>query len=110
MTRAVLRKRASAFLLGEQRLTPAEAEEALRVAAGVLGKALSRLAEATAAHDARACGEAAHGLKGNLLNLGLPDLAEAAERIFDQARRGDVPAAEAACQALALTLSPLLDG
>jgi len=110
MMRADIRQRALAFLLDVQRLTPDEAEEALLVAAEVLGKALSRLAEATAAGDEKACGEAAHGLKGNLLNLGLPELVEAAAQAVARTRRGDTLAATAACQALARTLEPLLGG
>lgn len=69
------RHSALAFLLGEHQLEPAEAEEALAVAAPVLDSSLARLLAAAEARHSAACAEAAHSLKGNLLNLGLPELA-----------------------------------
>ena len=102
------RHRALAFLLGDHMLTPAEAEEALAVAQIVLDQGLARLLEAADAPNPATCAEAAHGLKGNLLNLGLPELAQTAQHATDMARQGRLDAARAAGQTLALALVPLL--
>ncbi|EHJ49055.1 Hpt domain protein [Solidesulfovibrio carbinoliphilus subsp. oakridgensis] len=100
--------RVMAFLQDAHFLTPDEAAQALAVAAEVLGQALARLEKAAGAGDAGACAEAAHGLKGNLLNLGLPDLAALAEEAFAKARRGDLDPARAAGRTLGTALAPLL--
>ena len=102
------RRRALTFLLGDHMLSPAEAEEALGVAQTVLDTGLARLLEAADAPNAPLCAEAAHGLKGNLLNLGLPELAQTAQYATDMARQGRLDEARAAGQTLALALSPLL--
>lgn len=103
-----IRSRALAFLQDTHLLTPDEAGQALAVATNVLGQGLDRLERAVAAGDARACAEAAHGLKGSLLNLGLDDLADLAEAAFAAARRGDLDPSRAACQAFGRALTPLL--
>jgi HPt (histidine-containing phosphotransfer) domain-containing protein len=102
------RHSALAFLLGEHQLEPAEAEEALAVAAPVLDSSLARLLAAAEARHSAACAEAAHSLKGNLLNLGLPELAQLAQHATDMARQGNLPGAQAAGRALAASLAPLL--
>ncbi len=99
--------RARAFLIEEHLLSPEEAGQALDVAATVLGEALGRLAAAVAAGDTEACAAVAHGLKGNLLNLGLSDLAAVAEEAVVQAGRGDVAAVAAVWRTLAQALAPL---
>lgn len=104
------RHRALAFLTGDHMLTPAEAEEALGVARSVLDAGITRLIAAADAPNPLACAEAAHGLKGNLLNLGLPELAQTAQYATDMARQGHLEAAKAAGQTLALALAPLLPG
>ncbi|HWQ07602.1 MAG TPA: hypothetical protein VN436_00780 [Holophaga sp.] len=102
------RQRALAFLLGAHLLTVPEAEEALAVAAGVLQSGLATLTAAAGARDGPAVLESAHGLKGNLLNLGLAELAQTAEHALDMARQGDFDTAAAAGQALSRALAPLL--
>ncbi|MHC1790527.1 Hpt domain-containing protein [Solidesulfovibrio sp.] len=104
------RQRARSFLIDAHLLTPAEAREALDVAATVLNTGLARLAADAEAQNAAACAEAAHSLKGNLLNLGLPELAHIAQQATDLARRGDIAAAKAAGQTLVLALATLLPG
>ena len=100
--------RALAFLLGEHGLRPAEAEEALAVAAPVLAEALARLARTADHQNARACTDAAHGLKGNLLNLGLIELAQTAEQACAAARQGDLDPAREVARTLGLALTSLL--
>ena len=102
------RQRALFFLLGDHRLTPAEAAEALTVASTVLDKGLARLFEAADTANAPLCAEAAHSLKGNLLNLGLPELAQTAQYATDTARQGRLNDVRAAGQTLALALASLL--
>ena len=102
--------RALAFLLGEHGLHPSEAEEALAVAAPVLAEALARLARTADDQNPRACADAAHGLKGNLLNLGLADLAQTAEQACAAASQGDFAAARHAAGTLGLALASLLPG
>ncbi|KHK03624.1 Hpt domain-containing protein [Desulfovibrio sp. TomC] len=104
------RQRALAFLREDHQLTRDEAEEALAVAATVLDAGLARLARAADAQNAAACADAAHGLKGNLLNLGLPELAQTAQQATDMAGQDDLAAAKAAGERLALALAPLLPG
>ena len=104
------RRRALVFLLGEHGLLPSEAEEALAVAGPVLAEALSRLARAAGDQNARACADAAHGLKGNLLNLGLAELAQTAEQACADARQGDFAAARRAAGTLGQALATLLPG
>ena len=104
------RRRALVFLLGEHGLLPTEAEEALAVAGPVLAEALSRLARAAGDQNAQACVDSAHGLKGNLLNLGLAELAQTAEQACAAARQGDLAPAKAAAMTLGQTLSTLLPG
>lgn len=101
---------ALAFLLGEHGLHPAEAEEALAVAAPVLAEALARLARTADDQNARACADAAHGLKGNLLNLGLAELAQIAEQACAGARQGELDPAKAAAMTLRQALATLLPG
>lgn len=107
MTLADSRRRARTFLRQKQLLSPAETDQALHVAAAVLGEAVRRLEAAAAGRDGKTCAEAAHGLKGNLLNLGLPDLADVAQAIQEKALAGDFEAVTAAIAALAAALAPL---
>ena len=102
------RQRALMFLLGDHRLTPAEAAEALTVASTVLDKGLARLFEAADTAKAPQCAEAAHSLKGNLLNLGLPELAQTAQYATDKARQGRLDDVRAVGQTLAQALVSLL--
>jgi|GEM_PF-1365758 len=102
-------ERALAFLLETHLLSADEAREALGVAARVLQSGLARLAATAAAGNGPACAEAAHGLKGNLLNLGLPELAHTAQHAMNVARQGNLEAALAQGQTLALALGPLLN-
>ena len=104
------RRRALVFLLGEHELLAAEAEEALAVAGPVLAEALSRLARSVGDQDARACADAAHGLKGNLLNLGLAELAQTAEHACAAARQGKLAPARRAAATLRQALATLLPG
>jgi HPt (histidine-containing phosphotransfer) domain-containing protein len=98
------RGQALVFLLGEHLLSRTEAEAALVVAEKVLRAGLSRLAAAETAGDARDCQDAAHALKGSLLNLGLANLADLAQRIQDAARRGDPVGCRALVRKLACGL------
>ena len=102
------RRRALAFLVGEHLLAPAEAEEALDVAQTVLSKGLAGLQAAAGDANAALCAEAAHSLKGSLLNLGLPELALTAQHAADMARQGRLDHARAAGETLALALAALL--
>lgn len=104
------RHKALAFLHHDHQLTMAEAEEALAVAATVLGRGLARLISQAEAQNAAACADAGHSLKGNLLNLGLPELARTAQHAHDMARQGNLAAAKAAGETLTLALAPLLPG
>lgn len=105
---ASTRSRALAFLLDAHELLPEEAAEALAVAGPVLADALKRLARHEKTHNPAACAEAAHALKGNLLNLGLDDLAHIADKLCAQARQGRLDNAGQAILTLALALGPLL--
>ncbi|MEA4855258.1 MAG: Hpt domain-containing protein [Solidesulfovibrio sp.] len=107
MNPAEARRRAQDFLRRKQLLSAVEAEQALGVAAAVLGESLARLAAAAGARDGKTCAEAAHGLKGNLLNLGLPELAQAAQAIQDQAQTGDFQAVTTAISALGASLADM---
>ena len=90
--RLPLRDAARTFLRTEHLLEPAEAERALLLADTVLHDGLSRLTAAADRGDLDACHEAAHALKGNLLNLGLATLAEDAQAVVRAASQGDVSA------------------
>lgn len=105
MTAAEARSRAKAFLRTRQLLSAAEAEQALGVADMVLAQAVSRLRDAAAGRDAAVCAETAHSLKGNLLNLGLPELAETAQTLQEKARQGDFPGLVGLLDALAASLA-----
>ena len=102
------RRSALTFLIGQQLLSPDEAEGALAIAAEVLRSSLARLAAAADAGDGPGCAEAAHALKGNILNLGLPLLARIAQQAWDRARQGDTAAVKALCPPLHRALAPLL--
>lgn len=104
------RHRALAFLHHDHQLTMAETEEALTVAATVLDTGLARLISQAEAQNGPACAEAGHSLKGNLLNLGLPELALTAQHATDMARQGNLAAAKTAGETLTLALAPLLPG
>lgn len=84
------RHAARIFLTEVHGLTRDEAEQALVVADSVLRDGLARLAATVAAANATACREAAHALKGSLLNLGLSDLAALAQTVERAARAGDI--------------------
>ena len=102
------RQRALTFLLGAHGLTPVEAAEALSVASTVLDTGLARLLEAADSANGPLCAEAAHSLKGNLLNLGLPELAQTAQYATDAARQGRPQDVRAAGRTLAQALVALL--
>lgn len=89
MTGEAARRAAQVFLSGEHGLTPEEADGALAVAEVVLDEGLARLRATAAAGDDRGCREAAHGLKGCLLNLGLDALAALARDLERATREGD---------------------
>ena len=108
MTPADALRQARDFLENRLMLSAEETEGALDVAAVVLAGALGRLAAAVAAGDGQACVEAAHGLKGNLLNLGLPELAATAQAILDKAREGGYQSLQTGHESLAAALAPLL--
>ena len=103
------RERALAFLLETHLLSPDEARDALAVAVEVLHSGLTRLAATAGDGNGAACAEAAHSLKGNLLNLGLPELAHTAQQAMNLARQGDLDAARAAGTTLSQALRSLLD-
>jgi HPt (histidine-containing phosphotransfer) domain-containing protein len=107
MTAADSRRRARTFLRQKQLLSPAETDQALHVAAAVLDEAMRRLETAVAGRDGKTCAEAAHGLKGNLLNLGLPDLAGVAQVIQEKAQAGDFEVVTTAIAHLTAALAPL---
>lgn len=88
---------ALAFLVGEHLLPVNLAEQTLQLADSVLRDGLLRLRTAAAAGNLGDCLEVAHGLKGNLLNLGLPELAQAAQAVVVAARNGEA----ASCRRLA---------
>lgn len=96
------------FLIEEHLLAPDEAKQALAVAATVLADALARLRAAVEAGDAAVLADAAHGLKGNLLNLGLTDTADAAEALVRRGRNGDMGGVSNAVEALGRVLQCLL--
>lgn len=77
------------FLTGEHGLDEDEAAQAMDVAETVVTATLERLDAAVAAGDGPGCQEAAHALKGNMLNLGLADLAALAQAIERMSRAGD---------------------
>ncbi|EFL50057.1 Hpt domain protein [Solidesulfovibrio fructosivorans JJ]] len=99
-------QRARAFLLETHQLGPAETEEALCVAASVLRMGLTRLDAAIRAGDGEQCAEQAHALKGNLLNLGLPDLAALAAKAMEPARTEDFEAVRETGTSLTTALGP----
>ncbi|WP_052360265.1 Hpt domain-containing protein [Solidesulfovibrio alcoholivorans] len=108
MTPADVLRQARDFLGNRQMLSAEETEGALDVAAVVLARTLERLDAAITAGDGTACVEAAHGLKGNLLNLGLPELAATAQAILDKAREGGYQSLQTGRESLATALAPLL--
>ena len=108
MTPDDILRQARDFLENRQMLSAEETESALDVAAVVLAGALKRLDAAAAACDGTACAEAAHGLKGNLLNLGLPELAATAQAILDKAREGGYQSLQTGRETLVAALAPLL--
>lgn len=83
-----LRETALRFLLEEHLLSRDEAAQALAVADTILREGLSRLVGTV---DAQSRLEAAHALKGNLLNLGLPELAAMAQAVVEAAKRSVRP-------------------
>jgi HPt (histidine-containing phosphotransfer) domain-containing protein len=103
------RRTALAFLIGEHLLTPPEAEQALIVAAGVLRSGLDRLARAAASGRGPDCAEAAHALKGNLLNLGLSELAQRVQWAGDRAQAGDTAASGTVCRTLVRELESITE-
>ena len=109
MTPDDILRQARDFLENRQMLSAQETESALDVAAFVLARSLERLDAAVAAGDGLGCVEAAHGLKGNLLNLGLPELAGTAQAILDKAREGGYQSLQTGHESLAAALAPLLD-
>jgi HPt (histidine-containing phosphotransfer) domain-containing protein len=68
---------------------------------------LARVREALATDDAGALARAAHTLKSAIGNFPAPDGVEAAQRLEDRGRRGDLRGAEADCVALEHALAPL---
>ena len=82
------REAALDFLRDEHLLEDEEAARALVLADSVLHDGLTRLGAAASEGDPAGCHEAAHALKGNLLNLGLFDLARQAESIVAAAKHG----------------------
>ncbi len=110
MSPADVRRVARMFLRHRQLLTSEEADHALGVAAQVLTQALARLEAAVDADDAASCAEAAHSLKGNLLNLGLPQLAGEAQQVTEKARAGDLTGVREIGASLRELLGPLLAG
>ena len=103
------RGRALAFLLDEHLLSRTEAETALAVAGPVLRAGLARLDAALAAGADEDCQEAAHALKGCLLNLGLDGAADLAQRLEDAARRGDLAVCRNLARNLAADLEPFFE-
>ena len=100
--------RARNFMRTAHQLSPEETEETLGVAASVLSKGLGRLDTALTADDSHTCVECAHSLKGNLLNLGLRELATAAARAMEQAQTGNLVPAREVHQTLSTVLRPIL--
>lgn len=100
--------RARTFMQTTHLLTPEETEETLAVASDVLHKGLARLDAALRAGDAHQCLESSHSLRGNLLNLGLRELATTAARAMEQAQAGDLAPIREAHTTLTRALEPLL--
>ena len=97
---------ALAFLVDEHLLARDAAEQALRLADTVLRTGLTRLAAAAGTGDLPACVEAAHALKGNLLNLGLPWLADIAQAVVAAARQGEADDCRRLAGELAVAVIP----
>ncbi len=72
-------------------LTEKKTEEMIPVFVATLGDHVERLAALAAAGDLDELGRAGHAVKGALLNMGLPDLAELARRIELQCRQRTGP-------------------
>ena len=72
-------------------LTEEKTEEMIPVFVATLGDHVERLAALAAAGDLDGLGRAGHAVKGALLNMGLPDLAELARRIELQCRQRTGP-------------------
>ena len=76
----------TAYLLSEER-----SEAMIPVFLATLHGHMNRLAELAAEGDMEPLGRTAHAVKGALLNMGLPDLAELARRIELQCRQRTGP-------------------
>jgi len=100
------RETALNFLVGEHQLPRDMAEQTLALADTVLRDGLSRLKAAAEAGDLATCLETAHGLKGNLLNLGLPELAQVAHAVVAAARSGEAAASRRLAAELVRSVVP----
>ena len=100
------RETALDFLRDEHLLEGDEAARALDLADSVLHDGLTRLGAAASDGDLAGCHEAAHALKGNLLNLGLFDLASQAEKLVVAAKQGDTDACRHLSEEFAQSLVP----
>lgn len=84
-----LERRVRTFLVEELLLDPEDLDDVLIIGARALSETVADLGAAIEARDPELCQHHAHGLKGNLRNMGLSDLAELARDIETRAASGD---------------------
>ncbi len=85
-----LKEKVTAHLKETVGLGDSDVAELLALGQGVVAQALKDFPALLQAADLLALAEAAHALKGNLLNMGLDDLAELAKAIEAGAKTGDL--------------------
>jgi HPt (histidine-containing phosphotransfer) domain-containing protein len=83
-----VRSRVTAYLVQTYRLKEEQVQQLLATSVASLASLLDRAEQALTEKNAEKLREAAHGLKGNLLNLGLREQAEKAAEIEKLAGQG----------------------
>lgn len=100
-----LRERVTKHLIEAMGLPEADADELLALAQAMAASALESFAAQLDARDLEGLAETAHSLKGNLLNMGLDELAQLAKAVETGAKGGDLEAAAQGIQGLQAALS-----
>lgn len=85
-----LRERVTDHLIEAMGLAESDVEELLGLAQTLAAEALVSMQTQMAAADTAALAETAHSLKGNLLNMGLDELAALAKDMEAGAKAGDM--------------------
>lgn len=95
-----LRERVTDHLIEAMGLAEADVVELLALAQTLAAEALASIQAQLAAGDLAALIESAHALKGNLLNMGLEELAALAKEMEAGAKAGDLETVTRAAKGL----------